>query len=262
MKFKFLGAGSAFTNPATSGNYQSNMVITSDTGKNLLIDCGTQAHMAMHEQGLHAHEGDIDAVYISHLHADHIGGMEEFGFKTFFYPGIERSRLFGNENVLGDLWETLKGGMASLQNQTACLETYWDVTRVQPNGSFNWEGQCFDLVQVVHIVNDREFVPSYGLRFNVKGLKYFLTTDAQHAPNQIQDFYNSSDVIFQDCETLPKEYASGVHANYFELLNLNDETRAKMWLYHYQDGDKPDCVADGFKGWVEKGQEFILGENA
>ena len=257
MKMTFLGAGSAFTNPALSNNYQSNMIITSDNGKNLLIDCGTQAHIAMHEQGLHANAGDIiDAVYISHLHADHIGGMEEFGFKTYFYPGINRSKLFANEDVIFELWKALAPGMASLQNKIASLETFWDVHTIGSNGSFEWETQRFDLVQVMHIVNDRKFVPSYGLKFNVNGVNYFLTTDAQHAPNQIRDFYNASDIIFQDCETLPKEYASGVHANYFELLELPKEIRAKMWLYHYQDGDKPDCVADGFKGWVQKGQQF------
>ncbi len=117
----------------------------------------------------------------------------------------------------------------------------------------------FRLVQVIHYMDGFDFSYSYGLMFKVKDRNYFITTDAQHAPNQIKDFYEMSDVIFQDCETLPKEYASGVHANYAELLELPDKTRAKMWLYHYQDGDKPDCVKAGFRGWVQKGQEFELG---
>jgi hypothetical protein len=29
-----------------------------------------------------------------------------------------------------------------------------------------------------------------------------------------------------------------------------------MWLYDYQDGDKPDCKAEGFLGWVQQGQVF------
>ena len=29
-----------------------------------------------------------------------------------------------------------------------------------------------------------------------------------------------------------------------------------MWLYDYQDGEKPDCNADGFLGWVQQGQVF------
>ena len=135
MKLKFLGAGSAFTNPAESGNYQSNMIITDDEGKNLLIDCGSQVHMSMHEQGLHAQDGDIDAVYISHLHADHINGMEELGFKTYFYPGIEKSKLYVNEKLAKELWDnSLQGGMGSLQGMIASLDTYFDVTRIKKNG--------------------------------------------------------------------------------------------------------------------------------
>jgi len=29
-----------------------------------------------------------------------------------------------------------------------------------------------------------------------------------------------------------------------------------MWLYHYQDGELPAAVADGFAGFVAKGQVF------
>jgi uncharacterized protein YfaQ (DUF2300 family) len=68
--------------------------------------------------------------------------------------------------------------------------------------------------------------------------------------------YKKADVIFHDCETSPIEFASEVHAHYEDLKTLPDEVRAKMWLCHYQDGPKPDCVKDGFAGWVEQGQTF------
>ncbi len=69
MKLTFLGSGSAFT----MNNRQSNMILEDD-GKILLIDCGTDIRHSLHQQDLSYK--DIDAVYISHLHADHIGGME------------------------------------------------------------------------------------------------------------------------------------------------------------------------------------------
>ena len=82
----------------------------------------------------------------------------------------------------------------------------------------------------------------------------FLTTDTQFAPSQIMDFYRRASIVFQDCETSP--YKSGVHAHYSELKTLPGDIRAKMWLYHYQDGALPDAQADGFAGFVKQGQVF------
>ncbi len=69
MRLIFLGTGSAFT----LENYQSNMLVESPEGL-LLIDCGGDARHSLARQGWTAL--DITDIYISHLHADHIGGLE------------------------------------------------------------------------------------------------------------------------------------------------------------------------------------------
>lgn len=250
-KLTFLGAGAAFT----MDNFQSNMLITSDSGKNLLIDCGGDVRHSLKASGYSV--ADLDAVFISHLHADHTGGIEWVAFNTHFNPTLKKPTMFVNGKLADELWEhTLKGGLGSIQGTLTTLDFFFDVERVQKNSTFTWESIEFQMVQVVHYMDGFDIVPSYGLLFSVNEKKYFITTDTQFNPNQIRDFYNMSDVIFQDCETTP--FLSGVHAHYTELVTLNDETRAKMWLYHYSDGNKPDCVADGFSGWVLNGQVFDL----
>lgn len=47
------------------------------------------------------------------------------------------------------------------------------------NRYFTWEGITFNLVKVIHIDNGYFIMPSYGLFFEVDGLKVFITTDAQ-----------------------------------------------------------------------------------
>mgnify|MGYP001025512325 CR=1 FL=1 len=59
---------------------------------------------------------------------------------------------------------------------------------------------------------------------------------------------------FHDCETSP--FPSNVHAHYNDLKSLPKNIKEKMWLCHYNDGDKPDCIKDGFAGWVQQGQVF------
>ncbi len=63
-----------------------------------------------------------------------------------------------------------------------------------------------------------------------------------------------ADYIFQDCETA--RFVSTVHAHYDDLRKLDDDVKTRMWLYDYQDGEKPDCKVDGFLGWVQQGQVF------
>jgi len=51
---------------------------------------------------------------------------------------------------------------------------------------------------------------------------------------------------------------SGVHAHYNDLKGLPAEMKVKMWLYHYNDGALPNANADGFQGFVQKGQSFEI----
>lgn len=252
MKFTFLGTGSAFT----LDNYQSNMVLQVD-GKNLLIDAGGDVRHSLREVGL-THK-DIHGVYISHLHADHIGGLEWLGFATYFSDAHPRMPMYVNERVADQLWENcLRGGMASHQNRLAYLDTYFDVHRISRNCTFEFEGYEFRMIQTVHYMDGYEIVPSFGLMWTgPQGARAFLTTDTQFVPDQLSQFYRDCDIIFQDCET--SAFPSGLHAHYEQLKTLPDEIRAKMWLYHYQDGSLPDAVADGFAGFANKGQTFEFG---
>lgn len=254
-KITFLGSASAFYDDFD--NYQSNILIEKNDRK-LLLDCGTDIRFSLRDAGFKM--TDITDLYISHAHADHIGGMECLGFVKKFTPGQRRPTLFISSMIAKDLWDkSLAGGMESIQGEVADLNTYFNVEKVQPNGSFEWEGIVFELVQVIHIMNGYVFVPSFGLMFtlqqNGEDVTVFWTSDTQHAPNQIMDFYNNADVIFQDCET---SFKSGVHAHYDELKTLPAVVKNKMWLYHYNKGKTQDPTTDGFRGFVECRHRFIF----
>ena len=251
MKFTFLGTGSAFT----LANYHSNMLLEVD-GHRLLIDCGGDARFGLHKLGLGAK--DIEAVYISHLHADHVGGLEWFALSRFFGPQLPKPRLYINEKLSEELWDNcLKAGLGTLQNLVAHLETYFDLHRIGRNSGFEFAGKHLQTVQTVHYMDGYEIVPCYGLLMPTSnGSKAFLTTDTQFTPGQLNSFYRDSSLIFHDCETAA--HRSGVHAHYEELKTLPEEIREKMWLYHYQDGDLPDAKADGFAGFAEQGQVFEI----
>ncbi len=222
--------------------------------KKLLIDCGSDARHALFDLGF-GHR-DITDVYVSHLHADHCGGLEWLGLTNKFDSQTSKKpSLYANNLILEQLWTgTLSGGMNTLQGTLAKLEDFFEVNEIPENGSFLWDNCTFQTIQTIHVVAGFTFMPSYGLIFNINGTRIFITTDTQFAPTQLNDFYKNVDIIFQDCET--SNNWSGVHAHFDELKTLDEAIKNKMWLYHYNPGDLPDAKKFGFCGFVQRKQSF------
>lgn len=251
MKLIFLGSGSAFT--VGGDNYQSNMLLEDDTGNRLLIDCGTDIRFALHDQQLSYL--DLTDIFISHLHSDHAGGLEYVGFNTLFDPRCNRPNLYIAEEIAAELWErSLSAGMRSVEGQITTLETFFRVNPVGQRRSFEWGGVTFFLIRAVHVNNGYGVMPSYGLCFDVEGVRVYITTDIQYQPDKLWAHYQKSTIIFHDCET--SRFPSPVHAHYDQLLKLPEDVRRKTWLYGYQPGALPTAIADGFQGFVKRGQVF------
>ncbi|OGG93394.1 MAG: hypothetical protein A2527_01610 [Candidatus Lambdaproteobacteria bacterium RIFOXYD2_FULL_50_16] len=251
MKILFLGVGAAFT---TAEYFQSNMLLTADSGKKLLIDCGSDLRFAMAEAGVGV--GQIDALYLSHQHADHLGGVEWLAYATFFAPSLPRPKLFIEENLAQEAWEhSLKGGLSCVDDYPRDLSSFFDLRLQKENGQFVWEGVRFSLYKMPHVMTKLGNLYSYGLLIEAPGREpVFISTDTIFAPEILEKIGAKSALIFHDCET--KGPPSLVHCHYQELRKLPKEFRAKTWLYHYQPNPQFDAVKDGFLGFVQKGQEF------
>lgn len=271
MKLTFLGRGGAFA-PMSIGN--STMMFTSDNGKRLMFDFGTTApYIYRDEMGLDFK--DIDAVYITHQHGDHIGGLELLAFSRYFMPKVSclgervKPKLYCMRALMKELWEhSLKGGLESLQGSIMSLTDYFECHPISENKHFDWEGYRFLPIQTVHVRSGYIIKHSYGLGISkipprlTNGSKTagpaaydaYITADTQFDPSLIE-YYKMSKVVFSDCETTP--FKSHVHPNYADLKTLPDDCRKKMWLYHYGQAVST-WEEDGFAGFVEKGQEFEI----
>lgn len=253
LKMIFLGSGSAFT--VGFQNYQSNILfeIGDDT---LLVDAGSDIRHSLFEQNKGFN--DIKNVYITHLHGDHSGGLEWLALTRYFTENSNgKPNLYISETLLDDLWnKILAGGLSTLPNEEATLETFFKVHPIKHHEGFVWHNIHFKLVQTVHYYNNYELMPSFGLMFTYNKTRIFFSSDTQFAPEQLIEFYNEADIIFHDCEIT--EYKSSVHAHYSDLVLLPKDIKKKMWLYHYNPGKLPNAKKDGFLGFVSKGQTFTF----
>ncbi|WP_107667408.1 MBL fold metallo-hydrolase [Cyanothece sp. BG0011] len=249
----FLGSGSAFT--VGGDNFHSNMFLITETGKKLLIDCGSDLRFSLYKEGF-SHR-DITDIYISHLHSDHAGGLEYVGLTTKFDPQCDQPNLYLSYEIATEIWEhTLSGGMGSVEGEITNLESFFNVHSIDNNRHFVWETINFELVKTIHINNGTYVMPSYGLFFSVNNQKIFITSDTQLCYEKLQKYYQEADIIFHDCEI--SKYPTPVHSHYQQLVKLPDNIKQKIWLYGYQPRELPNAKADGFLGFVKRGDQFLI----
>lgn len=249
MKLTFIGVSSALS--VGYLKFHSNILIESNNHKNILVDCGGDARHALHELGLK--HNNIDAVYISHLHADHVGGLEWLGFSKFFNEKTRLPLYIANE-LSHPLWDNvLSGGMKTLEEKEATLDTFFNVIK-HDNTNFKWENILFELVKVPHTYSNSHLLPSYGLLIYTNNKTIFITTDTRFNPEVLMNVYKKADIIFHDCET--STHASHQHARYDQLIGLPTDIKNKMWLYGYNNNCLPNAINDGFLGFATRGQQF------
>ena len=251
IKLIFLGSGSAFT--IGNGNFQSNMLLVNDQEEKLLIDCGSDIRLSLYKEGFS--HSDITNIFISHLHCDHVGGLEYIGLTTKFDPNCQRPNLFLSKDIASKIWtNTLSGGMSAVEGDICDINDYFIVHKIDRHNSFSWSGIEFHLIPVIHVNTNFHIWPTYGLFFQINGQKIWITADTQLNFESMQKYYLEADIIFHDCET--SRYPTPVHARYPQLLTLPASIKHKIWLYGYHPGSLPEAEKDGFLGFVKRGQVF------
>lgn len=236
MKIQFIGTGSAFC----LKNYHANAVIFNNAHK-LLLDAGSDIRFSLYESGLSYK--DIDAVYITHFHTDHIGGLEYLAFNSYFDKGKEKFKLFIHESFIDTLWHnSLKAGLGMIFNGTLDLNDFFEVIPLKD--AFTWENISFKLIPTFHVSDIRDVLPVYGLLIEGTHIIYF-TGDTRYVPGHLENVYNKAQVIIHDTETAAEK--SVIHSHYNDMINLPSDIRRKTYLWHYHDN-----VSDNFDLWQKK----------
>jgi ribonuclease BN (tRNA processing enzyme) len=225
--------------------FNNNALVTNSQG-NLLIDCGYTIKPALAAQGLKLQ--DIDAVFITHVHADHIFGLERLANEGR-YKYKKKARLILHHELYDELWhQCLKGVLAKNGEGENELADYFDLELLQGD-EFELFGNFYQLHRVSHTPGK----VCFGLMINQS---IFYSGDTVAIPQLLMQL--KPDLVLHDV-TLT-EY-NPVHASVHSLLSLYPaELCKKIYLMSYEDHwpEYQQMVEQHFAGFARQGQRVQL----
>jgi len=257
----FIGTGSAFSKI----NYQTNLIIIK--GKtHFLVDCGSLCPYAL-ETEYNTRLAQIKNLILTHPHADHIGGVEELAL-VGYYINKARINLLINDKFKKKLWnESLRGGIQYSEKGKMTFDDYFNQlkpTLIEKKPyeiyEYNYENLNIKLFRTMHVTACQNSLKnsqiSYGLIIDNRIL---FTADSQFKPEQLKYLTEKYPIeyIFHDCDV--SGYSEGVHASYNQLKTLDEATKLKMFLCHYNSqAQKVDPIDDGFLGFAKPKYYYVF----
>jgi ribonuclease BN (tRNA processing enzyme) len=245
MTFVPVGVGDAF-----SALHYSSAVAVEAGGRWLLVDCPHPIRKVLGEAsaraGVPLDVGSFDAVVLTHLHADHCSGLEDYAYFSRFVLG-RRPVLAAHPRVLARLWERLAPGMDSLSDpadwssRPMRLEDYFEVVPLDDQRPVQVGG--FELA----CRPTRHHVFTTALRIRAGGRELGMSSDTAHDPALV-DWLAGADLFLH-------ETGHGIHTPYAALAALPAALRARLRLIHYPDGFRP---ADGAVELLEEGRRYSV----
>lgn len=227
MRYLPLGVGDAFT----ALHYTCCVAIEAE-GTWILIDCPHPIRKMMREGGQSAGVEldipDVAAVCLTHLHADHASGVEDYGYYSFFALH-KRAPLVLHPDVRARLWDhTLSGGMEDFGLEAIgevptkkTLDDYFAVHSLTEEAPVKIGPFTIECRKTLHPI------ATTALRISAGGKSLGHSSDTYFDPSLI-DWLGEADVMIHETNY-------GIHTPYELLAELPAAVRAKMRLIHYPD---------------------------
>lgn len=245
FSFTTLGVGDAFS----ALSYSSSLLLEAE-GRRLLLDCPHPIRKILHEASLQTNQGlsvdTIDAIALTHLHADHCSGLEGFAyFNHYVLPEGRKTTLLAHPVVTKHLWRgCLAAGMGHIDESGSPSRAFdeffhhipLDYDKAISFGPFSIE--CFPTVHSV---------PTTAFRITAAGRCLGYSADTAYVPGLIA-WLSEADLIIHETNT-------GPHTPYEALAALPAALRDRMRLIHYPDDfDKAESAIEP----LEQGRRYTV----
>lgn len=220
-----LGVGDTF-----SERYHSTSLLLMCDGFSLAIDCPDMYRGVLKDasrvSGRSIELSGVNDILITHVHGDHMNGLEGVAFYKHFVEQKKLNLITSNE-VRANIWdERLKASMGVLWNGASFVsKAFDDYFDFRP---LNWEGPIAIGPFEVRSKKTKHHVPTSALLVTAKGRTLGYSADTAFDPELI-DFLSPADLIIHETNFGP------AHTRYDALAQLPVTLRNKMKLIHYSD---------------------------
>lgn len=221
-----VGVGDTF-----SELHHSTAVLLVCDGFHLAIDCPDMYRSALRAAARSSARplplSDIDHVLITHVHGDHMNGLEGVAFYKHFVDG-KRTKLVSSPEVRKVIWdERLAVSMGTLwDGQRFRRMTFDDYFEHVP---LSWTDEVVVGPFRIRARRTVHHVPTSALLIEAADRTLGYSSDTAFDPELIA-FLEPADLIIHETNFGP------AHTPYEKLAALPAELRARMRLIHYADG--------------------------
>ena len=234
MRVLILGIGDAFTR----SHFHTSALIQAPRGY-VLLDCPPMIHRVVQESTQKAGWNDkldnIENVIITHLHGDHCGGLEAFGFWQAHVRQCvgtcARPRIYISRPAAERFWERLAPAMdrAGTERPLASLQDYFDMHFLEPGVKTKVSELSIQCRFTGHPI------PTIGLLISDGSTTLGWSGDTPFEKEHV-DWLSQADVIVHECGPAPE------HTPIEQLNELPEELRAKIRLIHLPDDFDPSMT--------------------
>jgi hydroxyacylglutathione hydrolase len=243
IQLQMTGTGSAFAR-----RYLNNNALIQCNDYHLMIDMGTTCPLGLYQMNYSLDR--LNGILITHLHSDHIGGLEEIAFR-FKYLYQKKLTLFVPDTLVDWLWEhSLKSGLYNEDHHCTALSDYFNVVTIQEGVPFLiCPGLEVETVRTKHIPTKL----SYSLYIN----DIFYSADMIFDRDLVESAVNERHCryVLHDCQLIGPGL---VHTTLDELLTLPEDIQSKILLMHYDDEMEQYIGRTGKMSFIEQHKVYNL----
>jgi ribonuclease BN (tRNA processing enzyme) len=239
MKLTILGSGTSVPHPRRAS--PSHWLETSKGS--LLLDISADAAHRMAEERLDW--PNLDAIWISHFHLDHMGGLVTFLFGTKWAPQTQsrtkRLRIFGPSGLRRIVETMINSNNYGLLEQPFAVE----IVEVGPGADFQiLPGLTASTFSTPHTEE------SLALRLNDEDSKLFVYTSDTGFSEDLVPFAKEADLLLMEC-SFRRNKPVQKHLELADAMRLaQDCGPRKLVLTHlYPEWDDVDLVAEARSLW-------------